>query len=166
MMSQEGDYVASYVALPMPWPNLFFVCPVLVSTSSHDYLFHTLSVLTLLGMRLGPFHIVGFSVFALLSWVTQSSQLSRLGHRDLTQLSTEQIEALANSVDPIKNIDTQNPDSHLSKLLIPRPGTLCIFRRRSIFFDAKIGSWKSQLLLCPSIHYRCTESFELARRRG
>ncbi|KAH0830702.1 hypothetical protein J3R83DRAFT_2180 [Lanmaoa asiatica] len=50
-----------------------------------------------------------------------SSQLLRLGQRDLTQLSTEQILALANSVNPIKNIDTRNPDSHLSKLLIPRP---------------------------------------------
>ncbi|KAG8217648.1 hypothetical protein J3R82DRAFT_5801 [Butyriboletus roseoflavus] len=69
-------------------------------------------------MRIGP--SVHF-LFALLSWIKQSSQLSRLGQRDLTQLSTEQIIALANSVDPVKNIDTRNPDSHLSKLLIPRP---------------------------------------------
>ncbi|KAF8447812.1 hypothetical protein L210DRAFT_3390978 [Boletus edulis BED1] len=68
-------------------------------------------------MRFRPFR---FSVFALLAWTTQSSQLSRLGERDLTQLSTEQIVALTNSVDPVKNIDTRNPDSHLSRLLIPR----------------------------------------------
>ncbi|KAI9459960.1 hypothetical protein HD554DRAFT_2224192 [Boletus coccyginus] len=73
---------------------------------------------TLLGEGFRPFH---FIVFALLSWVTPPSQFSRLGQRDLTQLSTEQIVALANSVDPVKNIDTRNPDSHLSRLLIPRP---------------------------------------------
>ncbi|KAF8559712.1 hypothetical protein OG21DRAFT_1480453 [Imleria badia] len=73
-------------------------------------------------MGFGPsFRSVIFSIFALLSWITHSSQLSRLGQRALTQLSTEQIVALANSVDPVKNIDTRNPDSHLSRLLIPRP---------------------------------------------
>ncbi|KAI9571404.1 hypothetical protein HD554DRAFT_2203461 [Boletus coccyginus] len=68
-----------------------------------------------------PFHFVGLSFFALLSWIAQSTQLSRHGQRDLAQLSTEQIVALANSVDPVKNIDTRNPDSHLSRFLLPRP---------------------------------------------
>ncbi|KAF8547260.1 hypothetical protein OG21DRAFT_1425204 [Imleria badia] len=72
-------------------------------------------------MRFGPFRSVIFSIFALLPWITQSSQLSRLGQRVLTQLSTEQLVTLANSVDPIKNIDTRLMDSHLSRLLIPRP---------------------------------------------
>lgn len=89
-------------------------------------------------MRSRPFRFVIFSVLALLSWITQSSQLSRLGQRDLTQLSTEQIVALANSADPVKNIDTRNPNSHLSRLLIPRPGELCIFNGQCIFFDAEL----------------------------
>jgi glutaminyl-peptide cyclotransferase len=97
-------------------------------------------MLTLLGMRFGPFHIVGFSLFALLSWITRSSQLSIPGQRELTQLSAEQLVALANSVDPVKNIDTHNPDSHLSRLLIPRPGALCIFDHRFLFFDAQVGT--------------------------
>ncbi|KAI9459958.1 hypothetical protein HD554DRAFT_1599258 [Boletus coccyginus] len=76
---------------------------------------------TLLGEGFRPFHFVALGVFALLSWITPPSQFSGLGQRDLTQLSTEQVVALANSVDPVKNIDTRNPDSHLSRLLIPRP---------------------------------------------
>lgn len=135
--------------------------------TSHDYSFHTQpSLLTLLGMRFGPFHIVGFSIFALLSWITQSSQLSGLGQRDLTQLSAEQIVALANSIDPVKNIDTRNPDSHLSRLLIPRPGVFCILIVGPYFLTPRlVHSWKRQQHLCSPTHYRCTESFELARRR-
>ncbi|KAG9318620.1 hypothetical protein JVU11DRAFT_713 [Chiua virens] len=73
-------------------------------------------------MRVGPLNLVGFSVFAILSlWTAGSSQLTRLGQRDFAQLSAAQIIALANAVDPVKNIDTRSPDSHLSKLLIPRP---------------------------------------------
>ena len=90
-------------------------------------------------MRFEPFLLVRFSVSALLLWITQSSQLSSLGQRDLTELSTEQITALANSVDPVKNIDTRNPDSHLSRLLIPRAGASCVFDGRCVFFDAQVG---------------------------
>lgn len=139
------------------------VCTLNRNVSSHDNRFIlTLSELTLLGMRVGP--SVHF-LFALLSWIQQSSQLSRLGRRDLTQLSTEQIITLANSVSPVKNIDTRNPDSHLSKLLIPRPGALCIVNRQCIFFHIQAGSWKRQQHFCSSTHYRCIDSFELACRR-
>lgn len=100
------------------------------------HLFHTLH------MTSRFFRIVGFSVFALLSWVTQSSQFSRLGQRDLVQLSTEQIVVLANSLDPVKNVDTRSPDSHLSKLLIPRPGALCNSDCRcfSLMRESVVGS--------------------------
>lgn len=130
------------------WQSLFLVCVQESPGNVHTYLHTTttLHLLTLLGMRVGP--SVHF-VFALLSWITQSSQLARLGRRDLTQLSSEQIVALANSVDPVKNIDTRNPDSHLSKLLIPRPGTLCKFAdRRCIFFILRlvVGSNNSTLV--------------------
>lgn len=107
------------------------VVPALLQLSCGGHI-HTTTVpfpstIRLQSMRVGPFHFVKSGVFVLLLWITQSSQLSRLGQRDLTQLSAEQIFVLANSVDPTKNIDTQNPDSHLSKLLIPRPGASCIF---------------------------------------
>ncbi|KAK1227233.1 hypothetical protein PQX77_009777 [Marasmius sp. AFHP31] len=42
------------------------------------------------------------------------------GPRDLTQLSSAQINTLIHATDPVKNVDPSNPSSHLSKILIPR----------------------------------------------
>ena len=50
------------------------------------------------------------------SWQDQS-----LEQRSLTRLTSSQIATLAASPDPIKNLDSQNAKSHLSKILIPRP---------------------------------------------
>ncbi|KAF9227762.1 hypothetical protein BS17DRAFT_746546 [Gyrodon lividus] len=72
-------------------------------------------------MRVSTLRCLGLNVLTILSWSAQSNQLSTLGQRDFKQLSADQIATLAASVDPVKNIDTQNPDSHLSKLLVPRP---------------------------------------------
>ncbi|KAH7923475.1 hypothetical protein BV22DRAFT_1106074 [Leucogyrophana mollusca] len=66
----------------------------------------------------GPFTLLG--LVAVLSWPIYSLQGSILGQRDLSQLSASQILSLASSSDPVKNIDTRNPNSHLSKILIPR----------------------------------------------
>ena len=45
-----------------------------------------------------------------------------LGERALPELSYGQIRTLATSVDPTKNLDPSDRHSHLSKILIPRPG--------------------------------------------
>ncbi|KIJ69129.1 hypothetical protein HYDPIDRAFT_144829 [Hydnomerulius pinastri MD-312] len=73
-------------------------------------------------MKFSPLRSFGLGLFVLLSWQpTQSFQRSALGQRDFKQLSAEQIATLVSSVDPVKNVDTRNPESHLSKILIPRP---------------------------------------------
>lgn len=54
------------------------------------------------------------------SWCTPTIQASTLGQRDFIQLTSEQILALATATDPVANVDTNNPASHLSKILIPR----------------------------------------------
>lgn len=43
-----------------------------------------------------------------------------LSPRDLTELSSSQIDTLVHTPNPVKNIDPSNPSSHLSKILIPR----------------------------------------------
>lgn len=57
----------------------------------------------------------------LLGFPVPSEQASRLGKRDLIQLSAHEMAALVSHPDPVRNIDPQNPSSHLSKILIPRP---------------------------------------------
>ncbi|XP_006457942.1 hypothetical protein AGABI2DRAFT_199040 [Agaricus bisporus var. bisporus H97] len=54
-----------------------------------------------------------------------SLQASVLGERDLPQLSSDELSVLVTGVpDPILKLDPANPNSHLSKILIPRaPGT-------------------------------------------
>lgn len=47
---------------------------------------------------------------------------SHLGERDLPILDAAQISALVAFPDPVRSIDPSNPDSHLSKILIPRAG--------------------------------------------
>jgi len=79
-------------------------------------------------MKLWP-HCQSPTLCLLLSlslWCTLAIQGSTLGQRDFTQLTSEQILALAAATDPIVNVDTNNPTSHLSKILIPRAG-MCPF---------------------------------------
>ncbi|KAG0701520.1 hypothetical protein DFH29DRAFT_926400 [Suillus ampliporus] len=59
-------------------------------------------------------------LLSFVSWCTLTIQGSTLGQRDFTQLTSEQILALAAATDPIANVDTNNPASHLSKILVPR----------------------------------------------
>ena len=44
--------------------------------------------------------------------------------RSFRELSAEEISSLVKTKDPLKNLDTNDPNSHLSKILIPRPGAL------------------------------------------
>lgn len=48
------------------------------------------------------------------------SDASRLGKRELLELSSESIASLVAFPDPVRNIDPSNPTSHLSRILIPR----------------------------------------------
>ncbi|KAJ3480232.1 hypothetical protein NLI96_g8496 [Meripilus lineatus] len=57
--------------------------------------------------------------FLCFPWI--SLQASTLGRRDLTKLSSGAIASLIAHPDPIRNVDPKNPNSHLSKILIPRP---------------------------------------------
>ena len=45
----------------------------------------------------------------------------KLGPRDFTPLSSKAIASLVASPDPVRNVDPHNPNSHLSRILIPRP---------------------------------------------
>lgn len=47
---------------------------------------------------------------------------SKLDRRELPALSSTDIAKLVAATDPLFNLDSSNPTSHLSKILIPRPG--------------------------------------------
>lgn len=44
-----------------------------------------------------------------------------LRQRELLPLSFNSLSSLVSSPDPVRNVDPNNPNSHLSKILIPRP---------------------------------------------
>lgn len=44
----------------------------------------------------------------------------KLGERAFQELTQSQISSLVSNSDPLKNLDPSKPDSHLSKILIPR----------------------------------------------
>lgn len=46
---------------------------------------------------------------------------AKLGPRDFTPLSSKAIASLVASPDPVRNVDPSNPNSHLSRILVPRP---------------------------------------------
>ncbi|KAI0780589.1 hypothetical protein BD413DRAFT_498412 [Trametes elegans] len=56
-----------------------------------------------------------------LALLVASSCAARLGERELKTLSPGAITTLVSSPDPVRNIDFHDPNSHLSKILIPRP---------------------------------------------
>ncbi|KAI0636633.1 hypothetical protein C8Q77DRAFT_1093802 [Trametes polyzona] len=49
------------------------------------------------------------------------SQAAKLGQREFKPLSSQAISTLVSSPDPVRNVDPRNPNSHLSRILIPRP---------------------------------------------
>ena len=65
--------------------------------------------------------------FLLLCWSHASLGAQRLGERDFAELSPGQIQYLASTPDPLKNLDPDSRSSHLSKILIPRPGECELF---------------------------------------
>lgn len=42
--------------------------------------------------------------------------------RSFRELSSDEVSSLVYARDPLKNLDTNDPNSHLAKILIPRPG--------------------------------------------
>jgi glutaminyl-peptide cyclotransferase len=42
--------------------------------------------------------------------------------RSFRELSSEEISSLLKAKDPVTSLDPNDPNSHLSKILIPRPG--------------------------------------------
>ncbi|TFY73121.1 hypothetical protein EWM64_g10892, partial [Hericium alpestre] len=65
-----------------------------------------------------PFHVLIFCAVLLFApWVFAVRYVEE---RELPALSASSLPALANSPDPTTNLDPSNPDSHLSKILIPR----------------------------------------------
>ncbi|RPD80409.1 hypothetical protein L226DRAFT_200042 [Lentinus tigrinus ALCF2SS1-7] len=65
--------------------------------------------------RIWSFSLLGLVVFSL------TCDGYKLGPRDFTPLSSKAIASLVASPDPVRNVDPHNPNSHLSKILIPRP---------------------------------------------
>lgn len=74
-------------------------------------------------MRHGFLQTIVLSIAVLLT-CSPEARCFQQGPRDLRELSSEQLAALVGAVDPVKNIDPNDPQSHLSKILIPRPGVL------------------------------------------
>jgi glutaminyl-peptide cyclotransferase len=71
-------------------------------------------------------HSFNLLVFLLLA-LPADTYGSMLGERDLGQLSLAQISLLISSPDPVINLNPVNPESHLSKILIPRPRKSSVF---------------------------------------
>ncbi|KAI6045571.1 hypothetical protein EDC04DRAFT_2633810 [Pisolithus marmoratus] len=65
--------------------------------------------------------IAYLGVVALLPWIPCQARYSQPAPRNLEQLSSAQLVALVGIADPVKNVDPRDPQSHLSKILIPRP---------------------------------------------
>lgn len=59
-------------------------------------------------------------ILVLLLSAIPSLQHSILGERTLPQLSKEDLLVLSSTPDPLKNLNSTDPDSHLSHILIPR----------------------------------------------
>ena len=59
--------------------------------------------------------LLGFSVFAI------CCHAAKLAPRDFPPLSSKAMASLVASPDPVRNVDPSNPQSHLSRILIPRP---------------------------------------------
>ena len=64
------------------------------------------------------------SFITLLDLVPPSLEAQWLGERAFRELSPAQIQHLVESPDSAKNLDTSDPSSHLSRILIPRVGEL------------------------------------------
>lgn len=64
----------------------------------------------------------GFLFLVICSFTILSVQCESLDRRSLQPLSSEDISKLLTIQDPVKNLDPSNPQSHLSKILIPRAG--------------------------------------------
>ncbi|KAL4077265.1 hypothetical protein V8B97DRAFT_2081209 [Scleroderma yunnanense] len=71
-------------------------------------------------MRLDRLQAIALSIAVLWTWSAQAQHF-RLGSRQFQELSSEQLVTLAGAVDPVKNVDPNDPQSHLSRILIPRP---------------------------------------------
>ena len=61
-------------------------------------------------------------LFLILSTSLISTHGSKLERRELPSLSPTDMTRLVTATDPLFNLDPSNPNSHLSKILIPRPG--------------------------------------------
>ncbi|THH27734.1 hypothetical protein EUX98_g6461 [Antrodiella citrinella] len=59
------------------------------------------------------------SLFLSVPWHAYAA--STIGPRQFQDLSSDAISALVVHPDPVQNIDPNNPNSHLAKILIPRP---------------------------------------------
>ncbi|KAF8643782.1 hypothetical protein AX16_008801 [Volvariella volvacea WC 439] len=69
----------------------------------------------------------------------------KLGERDLPQLSSTAISTLISKPDPIKNVDPSNPNSHLSKILIPPDTANNTLVRNYIVDTLKALEWHVEL---------------------
>jgi hypothetical protein len=66
-------------------------------------------------------------LFVVLLYTCLSFQAANLEPRVLTPLQEDDVSQLVSARDPLQNLDPSNPNSHLSKILIPRPGMVLQF---------------------------------------
>ena len=52
--------------------------------------------------------------------------------RSFRELSTDEVSWLVDGKDPLKGLDPNDPNSHLSKILIPRPGEWLLFLKHVV----------------------------------
>ncbi|EMD38184.1 hypothetical protein CERSUDRAFT_82427 [Gelatoporia subvermispora B] len=60
-------------------------------------------------------------ILCLSFWLLVTSCHARSFEREFIQLPSDSLSSLISSPDPVRNVDPNNPRSHLSKILIPRP---------------------------------------------
>ncbi|TBU43612.1 hypothetical protein BD309DRAFT_990869 [Dichomitus squalens] len=54
-------------------------------------------------------------------WDLESQFTGAIGPREFSSLSSKAMASLVASPDPLRNVDPSNPQSHLSRILVPRP---------------------------------------------
>lgn len=64
---------------------------------------------------------LGLALLCLLVVTPSALAASQLGKRDFKHLSSDEMAKLIAHPDPIRSVDPKDPNSHLSKILIPRP---------------------------------------------
>jgi hypothetical protein len=93
--------------------------------------------------------------------VSSSCQAALLGERDFLDLSHDQLVAITSSPDPRRAINLEDPTSHLSKILIPRPR---MYHNCHVIYEShSLCSWERQQHVCQGSSRLNSQSPPVAR---